>query len=108
MLKKKILLILAVLFVLSGCATPPPTSSIVSVSPILSVSPNWDYIAFNNLSGYPNDPSNAQFIGNAILKWEESHPDRVIVSLQIIQQQDAYITSSEIEGISIYSQPKSP
>ena len=106
MTKKNILkLFFLFALVLVSCATPAPTVASTEIQGNgINVSSNWDYIAFSDMSGYPNTDDNAKIIGNAIYNWEQAHPDRHIVSLQIIQQQRAYTTSAEVLGLSIYSE----
>lgn len=103
-------LILVLILVLVSCApASAPTSSIqMQQSGQNLTSPNWDYISFENMWGYPNAQENQVVISNAIYLWEQSNPDREIVTLQIIQQGDAYATSPEVMGISIYSKLKNP
>lgn len=108
MTKKNLFKLLGVFaLILASCATPAPTVASTEIQGNgINVSSNWDYIAFSNMSGYPNTDDNAKIIGNAIYNWEQDHPDRRIVSLQIIQQQRAYTTSAEVLGLSIYSEVK--
>ena len=97
------ILILVAVITLGGCAPQVSFSdnSIVSTQ-ATTVSENWDYITFSNLLGYPD--SYTQIIGSAIFQWEQMHPDRKIVSLQIIYRPDSYAYSPKVQGLSIYSQ----
>ena len=98
--------ILLLALVLMGCTTPPqPTTTapyLVS-SPVTTSSENWDYISFNDLYGTLNDRDNAKVVGSVIKQWEDAHPDREIVDIDVIYSQNAYTTSAQIHGISIYS-----
>lgn len=44
-------------------------------------------------------------IADAIQEWENTHPDRNIVTLQIIYALRSYAYNQTVDGISIYSQP---
>lgn len=92
----------------SGCAPTESEPVVVRESPVVLAdsSPNWDLITFGDAGGLPTYGTNPQLIGNAILMWEKSHPDRRIVSMQILYQQVAYATPSTTVGISIYSELK--
>ena len=102
---KRIAIVIAVFLAifLVGCA--PSTNSNSNTAdnkPIVAVSENWSYINFNDMWGSPNDNKDA--IGNAILQWEQSHPDRMIVNVQIIYRPQSYGYPSEVFGVSIYSE----
>lgn len=105
MLRKKVLLILAI-FVLSGCGAPAMPSTVIDINSQSGMSPNWEIVAFDNVSGSPTNPINAQLIGNAVLHWEETHPGRKIVSIQILYEpQTSNGYGDVINGLSIYSLP---
>lgn len=102
---KRIVLLLAVVaLVLSGCQTTPAAQQPVAAnSPqVVNVSPNWEYIGLDRLGSIPE---NQVLIGNAIWNWEQAHPDRRIVSLQIDYRQADYL-QPWIFGIMIYSETR--
>ena len=108
-MRKSILMLTVVLIVVMacGCTTyPSETNKInyVASDGNLEVSPNWTFIDLNDIPGDVGLNSGA--IGNAILQWELSNPDREIVSMEIIYAQYASGASEEIQGISIYSKLK--
>jgi hypothetical protein len=99
--QKLILLIIAFALFLAACGVAPaPVPSDLNVP----VSENWNIITFKDMYGSPVSGYNSDVIGNAILVWEQAHPDRKIVSLQIIYQPDTYSRAEKVNGLSIYSQ----
>lgn len=107
---KKSLLVLVFVLVLSALLTAcSPYESTKNSVPYVAnvekteVSPNWSFIDLGELEGTVQDNTGA--IGNAVLDWEQNHPDREIVNLQIIYQEYSYGTFAHVTGISIYSLP---
>lgn len=109
MLKRKIIIALILMFGLIGCASSVGANQepVVVISPIVTEVGNWTYITFDHrIEGSPSQ--NAELIGSTIEYWEETHPDREIISMQIIYSLTSYMYEDRIDGISFYSQPTDP
>lgn len=50
--------------------------------------------------------SNIEVVFAAVDKWEKAHPDREIVDLDYVHQQNAYATGPYTFGVIIYSQSR--
>jgi hypothetical protein len=101
MIRKRLVVLVTVLLV--GCTTISnyPESN---VQPNVVISDNWEYLALSEMYGDPNQ--NATAIGHAIKMWEDEHPDRVIIDLDILFMGSSYGGfPAQVYGISIYSQP---
>ena len=107
MLKKLGLLLVFIIIVLIpvACGSSQPQPEVSSIFPSndidLKISENWEYIVFDKIYGWPS--SNLELISKTIAQWEQDHPDREIISLQIIYKGRSYASSSSVDGISIYS-----
>lgn len=101
---KWISMILVIVLFLTGCLpfmTDTPAKN-ENLKPTIFESGNWSYITFDNL-GYGAPSERTAEIADAIKQWEESHPDRKIVSLQLIYGLRSNNFNPTVDGISIYS-----
>ena len=103
---KKIATVFMVIFVFSLLAACFPVTAQSETAPfvpsITMTSDNWTYVDFGKQFGLPGDY--VPLISDSIRRWEELNPDRRIVSMQIIFQQQGYLTAEVTYGISIYSE----
>lgn len=105
MLNNKIFKIFILVLVLTSCASSiGPIEPNQTVNPVVTEIGNWTYITFDEqIDGGPSQ--NTELIGSTILYWEATHPDREIVSTQIIYSLRSYGWYGNLEGVSFYSQP---
>lgn len=105
MFKKQVILMLVLSLVLLSCGGAViQRDPFIPASTTVTESGNWTYITFDSDEIGRWAPSQmTTVIADAIQKWENTHPDRKIVSLQIVYTSYGY--NGVVDGISIYSQP---